>query len=190
MLSIARKAIAMLLMASTFFMLTGCASVEITIKINPQPSTGANTPVQHKLLMDPPGADVANFDTTQGLLTLTLSNATISSTSGTFVLSIIDHASQVTVGQQTFNYVVNGNSLFAQDPTAVHNWLQQFSSYADVDVQIDVTPVVTAIAPGTVSSTGTAVYQGTSYASATASWTYTRTPGGGGTCTTRICPNQ
>lgn len=187
MFGIVRKAIAVLLMMSTIFMFTGCATVQATVTITIQVSTGANTPVNHKVMMDPPGSDVANFDTTQGLLTLALSNGTIASTSGTFILSIIDHTSQVTVGQQTFNYVVNGNSLYAQDPTTVHNWLQQFASYTDVDVQIDVTPVIKAISAGNVSSTGSAVYRGTTYASATAAWTYSGPSGSG--CGTHVCPN-
>jgi hypothetical protein len=187
MFGIVRKATAVLLMASTVFMFTGCSPVTVTITITVQASTGPSTPIHHKLLMDPAGSDVANFDTTQGLLTMALSNATISSTSGTFILSIIDHASQVTLGKQTFNYVVNGTSLFAQDPTTVHNWLQQFASDTDVDVQVDVTPTVTAISTGSVSSTGKAVYQGTTYATATANWTYSGSTGSG--CGTHVCPN-
>ncbi len=188
MFGIVRKGIAMVLVGGMAFMSTGCGSVEVTLNITVSPS-GVTATEHYRLLLDPPGSDVANFDTTQGLLALTLSNATVTSTSGTFVLSIIDHPSQVTVGQQTFNYVVNGNSVFAQDPTAVHNWLQQFANYADVDVEVDVNPTVTAIAPGTVTTTGSALYQGTTYASATASWTYAGDTGGG-TCQTRICPNQ
>jgi hypothetical protein len=188
MFDIARKITAGILMFSTIFMLTGCEPVQIKIEINIG-GTGKSTPAPTKALMDPPGTDLANFDTTQGLLTMTLTNGAISSSSGPFTLTVIDHGTGQAVGQQSFNYVTVGNSLYAQDPTAVHNWLSTFSGYADVDVQMDVTPVIDALTVGTVSTTASLVYHGTPYASATASWEY-GSDGGGGTCHTRICPNQ
>jgi len=134
---------------------------------------------------DPPGSVVAAIDTSQALLNLAPSNATISSTSGTVTVTLTDETTNQVVGQQAFGYVVRGTSLYAQDPVAVSNWLQQFAGYAAIDVGVDVTTTMQSAGAGGV--TVSSVYQGTTYASSTVSWS---APIGGGGCHTRICPNQ
>ena len=136
--------------------------------------------------VDPPGSVVAAIDTSQALLNLAVTNATISSTSGTVTLTLTDETTNQVVGQQSFGYVVQGTSLYAQDPAAVHNWLQQFAGYAAIDVGVDVTSTLKSTGAG--GATVSAVYQGTTYASSSVSWA--GSPVGGGGCHTRICPNQ
>ena len=85
--------------------------------------------------------------------------------------------------------MINGTSLYAQDPTAVHNWLLQFTGYSDVDVDVDTTADLQTLAVGSASATANAQYQGATYASTTVSWDYNTTPPSGG-CDTPICPNQ
>ncbi len=87
-----------------------------------------------------------------------LSNATIYSTSGNFTVSVIDANTGASLGQQTFGYAVQGNSLYAQDPTGLHDWLQQFSGYSSVDVYVQVEPQVQVTNAGTVSATDNAEY--------------------------------
>jgi hypothetical protein len=135
------------------------------------------------------GIDLAGFDPSQAVMTYTLSDATIVSTGGLVTLTLTDSDTGVTIGQQTFQYVVRGNGLFAQDPTAVSAWLNQFTSYTSLDMTATANTDVQVIDPGTVTVTNNVLYQGTSYASATTSWV--ATVGGGGTgCTPRICPIQ
>jgi len=166
---------------------TGATTVTVTGTL-----TWKHQPLQKiAFLMPPPlsGADLANLDVTQAILNYSLSNATISSTTGTVTVTVTDAATGAIVGQQGFAYDVRGNGLFAHDPSAVSIWLQQFSSYANVDVTVAANTDMAAISPGTASVTTNAVYQGVTYASSSASWT--RDPiGGTGGCRTRICPNQ
>ena len=143
----------------------------------------------HKIVWDPPGSYLASFDTTQALLNIATTNATIYSTTGNVIVTVKDLTTGQNVGQQTFGYVVNGNSIYAQDPTAVHNWFQQFTGYANIEVDAAVDTTLQTINSGSASSTGSAQYQGATYGSATVGWDYTATDGGG-TCQTRICPNQ
>jgi hypothetical protein len=177
-------------LACGVLMLAGCPKQTTTVSASQNSKTGTTVTVSHQIVWDPAGSDLVGFDATQALLNLSLTNATITSTSGTVILGVKDLTTGQIVGQQTFGYVVNGNSLYAQDPTAVYNWLQQFTSYASIDVIVNVDTDVDATSVGGVSSTGNAQYQGITYASATVSWTYSGGTGGGDGCTTRICPNQ
>ena len=169
-------------------LITGCTQTT-TIQAGANQQQGPYITITHTIIWDPPGSYLASFDATQALLNLSLTNATISSTSGTVNVSVKDLTTGQIVGQQSFGYVVNGNSIYAQDPTAVYNWLQQFTGYANIDVIVGVDTTLLTTAPGSASSVGSATYQGTSYASASVGWNYIDN-GGVGTCHTRICPNQ
>jgi hypothetical protein len=135
------------------------------------------------------GTDLASLDPSQAIFNYSLSNATISSTGGTVSISVTDNATGVIVGQQNFAYVVNGNGLFAQDPTAVSTWLNQFTAYTDLNVSVAATTDMQAIRAGTATATSNAVYQGITYASSTVSWAGQPVVGGGG-CHTARCPLQ
>jgi hypothetical protein len=181
------RSIATATLACGLLMLAGCTqSVSVDSGVSQQ--QGAYVNVHYQVVWDPPGSYLASLDTTQALLNLSLSNATVSSTSGTFTLTVKDLNANQNVGQQSFGYVINGASVYAQDPTGVYNWLQQFTGYANIDVIVDVEPTLQATTATNSSATGSAVYQGQTYGSATVGWD--ATTGGGSGCTTRICPNQ
>jgi hypothetical protein len=135
------------------------------------------------------GTDLASLDVSQAIFTYSLSNATITSTTGTVTVTVTDDATGAIVGKQDFAYDVRGTSLYAHDPAAVSNWLQQFTPYSVVDVDVvantNMKPINTAVGS---SVTNNAVYQGITYSSSSASWT--TSPISGGTCHTRICPLQ
>ncbi len=187
-------------------LIMGCTPPDVTVtpSFNYNIQTGAPTvgvsvgfawkhqPLQKIGLFAPPplsGSDLASLDTTQSILTYSLSNATIASTSGTVNIAVTDNTTGIVIGQQSFAYDVRGNSLLAHDPSAVSSWLQQFTSYPDLDVAVSANTDMANITPGTATVTASAVYQGVTFASTTGSWT--RSPiGGGGGCHTRICPNQ
>jgi hypothetical protein len=135
------------------------------------------------------GTDLFSLDPSQAILSYSLSNATIASTNGLVTVTLTDDTTGVVVGQQTFQYIVNGNSLFVQDPSAVSSWLNQFSSNSNLDVGLNLDTDVQAITSGTATVTSNAVYQGVNYASGSASWAASF-PSGGGGCHTRFCPNQ
>lgn len=122
------------------------------------------------------GTDLASLDPTQAIMSYTLSNAEIVSTSGLFTVTIKDDNTGVTIGQQDFQYVVKGTGLVPQDPTAVSNWLDQFASYSNLDVTVTASTAMQALNPGTVTVTNNAVYQGTTYASGSTSWTSSSLP--------------
>jgi hypothetical protein len=106
------------------------------------------------------------------LLDISTSNVAITSTSGSVALTVSDASTGQVLGQETFGYVVQGSSLYAQDPNALHNWLSQFGSYSDVYVDEQETGLAGQGAPtsGTASATASAEYEGTTYASADQSW--------------------
>ena len=178
-------------LTSMQLMLVGCTqTTEISGTLSSQ--SGASVTIKHTIKWDPPGSYLASFDATQALLNLSLANATISSTSGTVNVKVVDLTTNQVVGQQAFGYVVNGTSVYVQDPTAVYNWLQQFTGYASIDVVADLDTTALTTSTGTASATGTAQYQGSTYASSTVSWEYTGStdgqcqPGTGG----RFCPRE
>jgi hypothetical protein len=176
--------------------LSGSSSTNTSTNVTTVTVTGTLTwkhqPLQKIGLFAPPplsGSALASLDVTQSILTYTLSNASIVSTTGTVNIAVTDALTGIVVGQQDFAYDVRGNSLFAHDPNAVSNWLQQFTAYSNLDVNVVANTDMAANSPGTASVTTSGVYQGVTYVSSSASWT--RGPiGGGGGCHTRICPNQ
>jgi hypothetical protein len=178
-------------LASMLVTLAGCTqTTEISGTLSTQ--SGASVTVKHVIKWDPPGSYLASFDATQALLNLSLANATISSTSGTVNVKVVDLTTNQIIGQQAFGYVVNGTSVYAQDPTSVYNWLQQFTGYANIDVVADLVTNAVTTGTGTASVTGTAQYQGSTYASSTVSWEYTGPTDGQcqpGTSRT-FCPRQ
>lgn len=178
-------------LASMLLMLAGCTqTTEISGTLSTQ--SGASVTIKHVIKWDPPGSYLTSFDATQALLNLSLANATISSTSGTVNVKVVDLTTNQVVGQQSFGYVVNGTSVYAQDPTSVYNWLQQFTGYANIDVVADLVTNALTTATGTASVTGTAQYQGSTYASSTVSWEYTGSTDGQcqpGT-SREFCPRQ
>lgn len=108
------------------------------------------------------------------------------------MVTVTDASTGATLGQQSFNYAVTGNSLYAQDAATVNNWLKQFSGYSEADVTVQASPQLQTTNPGSASVTSNVEYQGTTYASAYAGWTYS---GDGGSCPNpnRPCyvpPNQ
>jgi hypothetical protein len=135
------------------------------------------------------GTDLSSLDPSQAIMNYSLSNATIVSTGGLVTITLTDDNTGVTVGQQAFQYVVRGNGLFAQDPNAVSAWLNQFTSYTSLNVAVVASTDMQAVDSGSVTITESAVYQGTSYASASTGWVAPYGGGGDG-CTPRICPNQ
>lgn len=195
---ISRFAVAPVL-AGCVLMLAGCPAADVSVADSQNTQTGANTitvtvtihihaPLRQfgAWLPQVTGTDLASFDPTQALMNVALSNATIASTTGTVTVTLTDLNTNQVVGQQPFAYVVRGNSLYAQDPTAVSNWLEQFSGYSNLDVATNVSTNLAPTAAG--SATLNAQYSGVTYASSTV--TFSRPPIGGGTCHTRICPNQ
>lgn len=171
-----------------FLFLAGCTQTTST-SAGVSQKQGPFITITHTIVWDPPGSYLAGFDTTQTLLNISTTNAAISSTTGNVTVTVKDLTTGQNAGQQTFGYVVNGNSIYAQDPTAVHNWFQQFTGYANIEVTAAVDATMQTTSAGSASSTGSAQYQGVTYGSATVGWEYTPTTGGG-TCQTRICPNQ
>ena len=199
------KTTALVSMAFSVLLLQGCVidggSVSASASKNTQ--TGATTitvsatinikraPLQQLALWKPPvtGTDLASTDPTQAILTWGLTNATIVSASGPFTITVFDDNTGATIGQQTFQYVVSGNSLVAQDPTSVSTFLQGFTSYNSVDVTVTANTDMESVTTATTTVTNNAVYQGVTYASGSVSWAG-RPPSGGGTCGTSRCPIQ
>ncbi|HET6841692.1 MAG TPA: hypothetical protein VFK06_08390 [Candidatus Angelobacter sp.] len=191
-------------MACGLMPLVGCVvdggSVSTSVSQNTQ--TGATTvtvtgtitikrqPLQQLAMWMPPvsGTDLASLNPSQAIMSYSLSNAAIVSTGGAVTITLTDDNTGATVGQQTFQYVVSNNSLFAQDPTAVSTWLSQFSSYTNLDVSVVAKTDMQAAGSGTVTVTNNAIYQGTSYASASTSWVASPIRPGG--CIGGRCPLQ
>src|ERR1700743_311990 len=82
------------------------------------------------------GADLASLDASQAIMNYSLSNATIVSTGGPVTVTVTDGTTGSTLGQETFQYVVRNQSLFAADPNAVSTWLNQFASSSNVNVTV------------------------------------------------------
>jgi hypothetical protein len=150
----------------------GCAQT-LSVDVGESALQGPYVQVTWAIHFSVPGSDLTSLNSNRALLNLSLANATISSTTGTVTLSVADATTGQTINQQSFGYVVSGNSLYAQDPTAAYNWLQQFANYSNVSVRVEVSPVLQTITPGSASATGNAQYQGVTYGSGTASWSYT-----------------
>lgn len=123
-------------------------------------------------VFDPSGSDVANFDASSALLNLAMTNAVITTTSGTLTVTVTNPSTGAVLGQGSFGYVVKGSALYAQDPTAVHNWLQQFANDPSVTVSVATDNVAEQDtgASGTASVTSSAEYEGTTYATAYKAW--------------------
>jgi|GEM_PF-5970405 len=136
-------------------------------------SSGSSVTLNYTVVFDPPGSYLCNFNAGQALLNLSLSNASISSTSGTAVMTVTDATNGSTLGQESVGWVVNGTSIYAQNPTALQNWLGQFCSYSDVAVNVQAAPQLQTTTYGSASATAAVEYQGTTYASTTNSWDYT-----------------
>jgi hypothetical protein len=190
---------------SSLLMSTGCSvdGGSVAVSESRNNTTGQTTttvtgtitfkraPLQ-KLAMwmyDLSGTELASMDPSQAIMSYSLSNAVITSTNGSFTVALIDDTTGVTVGQQTFAYVVSGNGLLVQDPAAVSSWLGQFTSYSNLDVTVTASTDMQAVASGNVTATNNAVYQGVNYAAASMSWTAV-VGGIGGTCHTARCPVQ
>jgi hypothetical protein len=187
------------ILAGCVLMLAGCPATDVGGSVSQNTQTGATTvtvtvtihihaPLKQfgAWLPQVTGMDLAGFDPSQALMNIALSNATIASTSGTVTVTLTDLNTGQVAGQQSFAYVVRGNSLYAQDPTAVSNWLQQFSGLANLDVATNVSTDLAPTAAG--SATLNAQYGGVTYSSSTVN--FQRPVIGGGGCHTRICPNQ
>jgi hypothetical protein len=145
----------------------GVTSASLGISVNLSTHTIKIVPV-----FDPAGSDVASLDPSQALINIAMTNATTTTTSGTLTVTVTNPSTGATLGQQSFGYVVNGSAIYAQNPTAVHNWLQQFATYANVTVTVatDDIPEQDIGTSGTASVTASAQYQGTTYATAYKAW--------------------
>jgi hypothetical protein len=160
----------MLLAVVTLPACTATVTTSVTVT---QSSTGQRTvTVGVAVTISKLHSNLAGFDPTQALVNMSTSNATITSSSGTFTVTVSDASSGQVYGQQAFGYVVSGNSLYAQDPTALYNWLTQFSGYSCLDVTENLNDLQgrDTVSSGTASATASAVYQGTTYGSSTATW--------------------
>ena len=180
------KVIVLVMLVPTLLIFEGCTaegSGEVILTTSPNGDT--TTQVIGRIVLRsspklafwmPPitGADLASIDPNQAIMNWGLNNAQIVSTSGSFTVTITDATSGVTLGQQTFQYVVSGTSLLVQDPAAFSAWLQQFASYPSVNATVEAATTMQTIATGTSTVTSNAVYQGVTYASGTARWARTR----------------
>jgi hypothetical protein len=145
----------------------GPSSAGVTVSVNPVTHTIKIVPV-----IDPTGSDVASLDPSQALINIAMTNATTTATSGTLTVTVTNPSTGATLGQQSFGYVVNGSAIYAQNPTAVHNWLQAFATYANVTVSVATDDIAEQDigTSGTASITASAQYQGTTYATAYKAW--------------------
>jgi len=120
---------------------------------------------------DPPANSLTNIDTTQAFAALTTQNGTVNNSTGTFTIKVTDTASGTLLGQHSFSYVMSGNSLYAQNPTSVHSWLDGFTQYGSEEVTVKISAsdidFVPTIQSGTASLGVAAKYQGFTYAAAT-----------------------
>lgn len=139
----------------------GPTSAGVSISVNPSTYTIKILPT-----IDPPGSVLANFDATEALVNLAITNATITAASGTVTVTATDATTGALLGQQSFGFVVRGSSLYAVDPTSVHNWLQQFANYANVTVNMATDNITEQETSTSASVTASAQYQGTTYATA------------------------
>jgi hypothetical protein len=133
---------------------------------------GWNVEGNYTITWDPPGSELADLNASQLSLPISMTNAELTSTSGTGTVTVTDLSTGNVVGQQSFGYTVSGSTLYVQDPTAVQNWLDQFTSYTEVEVGVAINSLAgqDTATSGTGTATGTAVYQGTTYASQYSSW--------------------
>ncbi|MGH9865257.1 MAG: hypothetical protein ACRD4H_07570, partial [Candidatus Acidiferrales bacterium] len=132
-------------------------------------------------VIDPPGSVVAGMDTSEALINLAMTNATITTTSGTVTVTVTNPSTGATLGQQSFGYVVNGGALYAQNPAAVHDWLQQFANYANVTLSLATDDIAEQDigTSGTASVTAGTEYQGTTYATSYKAWSIGDSGGNG-----------
>ena len=158
----------------------GPTSAGVQISVNPSTHTIKILPT-----IDPPGSVVASFDTSEALVNVAMTNASITTTNGTVTITATDANSGALLGQQSFGYVVRGSALYAQDPASVHNWLQQFANYANVTVSMATDNIAEQESGTSASVTASAQYQGTTYATAYKGWA---TDTGGSPCGNRPCP--
>lgn len=124
-----------------------------------------------KTTFDPPANSLASIDTSQAWASITTQNGTVNNTSGTFTIEVTDTASGELLGQQSFAYTISGDSVYAQDPSAVHNWLDGFTQYGSEEVTVAISAADIDFVPTVQSGTATlgvaANYNGVTYASAT-----------------------
>ena len=119
---------------------------------------------------DPPANQLGSIDVSQGLAAFTLTNMTINNTSGTFTITVTDTATGNQLGQNSFSYYFSSNQLYAQNPTAVENWLATFQQYGTEEVTVKIQAVDVDAQPtiqqGTATISMAANYEGTTYGSA------------------------
>jgi len=120
---------------------------------------------------DPPANQLSTIDVTQALAAFSLTNMAIENTSGTLTIKVTDTATGALLGQAQFNYYLSSDSLYAQNPAAVQNWLATFQQYGTEEVTVDVSAddvnAQPTIQQGTATITMAAQYQGYTYGSAT-----------------------
>jgi hypothetical protein len=160
---------ATIILTCGILLLTGCVQTLDIVGEN-DGINGNVIKIRWKIRLGSKGSDLVSLDANQALLNLSLSNANISSTTGIIELSVTDPTTGQTLGLQSFGFVASGNSLYAQDPAAVYNWLQQFTGYSNIAVNVDVSSDLQTISSGSASAIGSSQYQGVTYGSATVSW--------------------
>ncbi|MBI2678414.1 MAG: hypothetical protein HYX28_06505 [Candidatus Koribacter versatilis] len=87
--SLVHKGIALALVLS---LLTACQVQSVSGNVTVTPGGGISVSGTITMKVDPTGSEVAAFDTTQALVQLSSSNATLTSTSGTANIHVTDHA--------------------------------------------------------------------------------------------------
>jgi hypothetical protein len=122
---------------------------------------------------DPPGSYLCDFNASQALMNFQLTNSTLSTSSGTFAVTVSDGTTGATLGQNSFGYTAQGSSIYPQNPTALQNWLGQFCSYSDVNIGTSTSGQMQTTSYGSGSATSSSEYQGTTYASTTGGWSWT-----------------
>lgn len=129
-------------------------------------------------------AMASTFDASQMRVDISTTNVAITNSTGNFIVSLYDGSTLI--AQNTFAYYRSGNSLYPTDPSAINSWVSGYSQYTQVQVSntnydLTYTPTTTATTTGTVGSA--VVYQGTTQATATTSFSVNSSSSGCGSLT-------
>lgn len=125
-------------------------------------------------------ASTVSFDASQMRVDLTPTNVAITNSTGNFIVSLYNGSALV--AQRTFAYYRSGNSLYATNPGIINSWISGYSQYTQVKVvnsNNDLTYSPTTTATTTASIGSALVYQGTTQATATTSFSVNSSSGCG-----------
>lgn len=195
---ISKKSVSYLFLLSVFagaLLLTGCGgSVSATVKRGNTTVTGTVT-YQHSCnkgvkcekeggvfvrFADAVGnffvknamADTTIFDASTGRIDVSTSNVTLTTTSGTGTVTL--YSSGTAIASNSFNYYVNGSSIYVSNPTAVNAWENTYQgSFDSFGIEVDGL-VYTPTATGTATVNNTVVYGGAVQASSNLTYSVTQ----------------